>query len=98
MVNEEDHIRLQVLTAGSQLKEAWNIANELDDKLEDKLDIAFSKRWGYLTACPTNLGTGLRVSVMVHLPALNLTNNIGQNVDCCIPAGPGCQRPLWRGQ
>ena len=78
MVNEEDHIRLQVLTAGSQLKEAWNIANELDDKLEDKLDIAFSKKWGYLTACPTNLGTGLRVSVMVHLPALNLTNNIGR--------------------
>jgi len=78
MVNEEDHIRLQVLTAGLQLKEAWGIASELDDILEDKLDIAFSKRWGFLTACPTNLGTGLRASVMVHLPALNLTNNIGK--------------------
>ena len=75
MVNEEDHIRLQVLKPGMQLNKAWEIASEIDDRLEQKLDFAFSERWGYLTACPTNVGTGLRASVMVHLPALNFTNN-----------------------
>src|SRR5689334_16892657 len=73
MVNEEDHLRLQVLRSGLQLKEAWTEADRLDDSLQEHLDFAFSQRFGFLTACPTNLGTGLRVSVMLHPPALKLT-------------------------
>lgn len=76
MINEEDHLRLQVLIPGFQLNKAWEIANSLDDLFEEKLDFAFSEKWGYLSSCPTNTGTGLRASVMVHLPALNMTNNI----------------------
>src|SRR5256885_3429553 len=76
MVNEEDHLRLQVLRSGLQLKEAWNEADRLDDELQEHLEFAFSQRFGFLTACPTNLGTGLRVSVMLHLPALKLTSDI----------------------
>ncbi len=76
MVNEEDHLRLQVLRSGMQIDEAYTEVNALDDKLESKLEVAFSDRWGYLTACPTNIGTGLRVSVMMHLPALRLTGEI----------------------
>lgn len=72
MLNEEDHLRIQVLLPAFQLKEAWEIANKLDDVLEEKLDFAFNEDKGYLTACPTNLGTGLRASVMVHLPALGI--------------------------
>jgi protein arginine kinase len=78
MINEEDHIRIQVLIPGLQLEEAWEIANNLDDLFEAKLDYAFSEKWGYLSACPTNVGTGMRTSVMVHLPALNMTNNINR--------------------
>lgn len=76
MVNEEDHIRLQVLQSGFQLQEAWHICSKVDDELEQRLDYAFSPQLGYLTACPTNVGTGLRVSVMLHLPALVLTRHI----------------------
>jgi protein arginine kinase len=76
MVNEEDHLRLQVLRSGLQLKEAWAEADKLDDALQEHIDFAFSQRFGFLTACPTNLGTGLRVSVMLHLPALKLTGDI----------------------
>jgi len=76
MVNEEDHIRLQVLQSGFQLNEAWNICNRIDDELEQRLDYSFSPQLGYLTACPTNVGTGMRVSVMLHLPALVLTRHI----------------------
>lgn len=76
MINEEDHLRLQVLSSGLQLQEAWRQAGRLDDQLEQKLDFAFSSRLGYLTACPTNVGTGLRVSVMMHLPALVITRQI----------------------
>ncbi len=76
MVNEEDHLRLQVLRSGLQLEEAWEQINKIDDGLESKLDWAFSPRFGYLTACPTNVGTGIRVSVMLHLPALKLTGEI----------------------
>ncbi|MFP4662373.1 MAG: protein arginine kinase [Halanaerobiales bacterium] len=78
MINEEDHIRIQVLNPGLQLNKAWELANNLDDQLEEKLDFAFSEKWGYLSTCPTNVGTGLRASVMVHLPALNFTKNIGR--------------------
>jgi protein arginine kinase len=76
MVNEEDHLRLQVLRSGLQLEEAWEQINRVDDALESKLDFAVHPRFGYLTACPTNVGTGIRVSVMLHLPALKLTGEI----------------------
>jgi protein arginine kinase len=76
MINEEDHVRLQVLRSGMQLQEAWHQISRIDDVLEESLPIAFSKRFGYLTACPTNVGTGIRVSVMLHLPALKLTGEI----------------------
>jgi protein arginine kinase len=76
MVNEEDHLRIQVLRSGLQLEEAWEQINGIDDALEGKLDFAFHSRFGYLTACPTNVGTGIRVSVMLHLPALKLTGEI----------------------
>lgn len=76
MVNEEDHLRMQVLRSGFQLGEAFNQINRIDDVLEDTLEFAYSRRFGYLTACPTNVGTGIRVSVMLHLPALKLTGEI----------------------
>ncbi len=76
MVNEEDHLRIQVMQSGLDLTEAWQRINELDDRLESVLTYAFHQPIGYLTACPTNLGTGLRVSVMVHLPALVITKQI----------------------
>jgi protein arginine kinase len=76
MVNEEDHLRIQVMRCGMQLQQAFEQANAIDDSLEGKLDYAFSQRFGYLTACPTNVGTGLRVSVMLHLPGLKLTGEI----------------------
>ncbi len=74
MVNEEDHLRLQVLLPALQLKEAWSMASQVDDLLESKLDYAFDEQYGYLTCCPTNVGTGLRASVMMHLPAIAMTN------------------------
>lgn len=76
MVNEEDHLRVQVLRPGLALHEAWQGASDIDDQLEGGLDMAFSPRFGYLTACPTNVGTGVRMSVMLHLPALRLTGEI----------------------
>lgn len=78
MVNEEDHLRMQVLLPGDQLNEAHRLAMALDDTLEAKLDFAYRENQGYLTACPTNVGTGLRASVMVHLPALVMTNQVQQ--------------------
>jgi protein arginine kinase len=74
MVNEEDHLRMQVMKSGFQIEEAWQQIDGLDDALDGQLDFAFHPKYGYLTACPTNVGTGLRVSVMLHLPALRLTN------------------------
>jgi len=76
MVNEEDHLRIQVLRSGLQLEEAWEQISGIDDTLESKLDFSFHPRFGYLTACPTNVGTRIRVSVMLHLPALKLTGEI----------------------
>lgn len=76
MVNEEDHLRIQVLRAGFQLKKTWNAINDLDSALEDRLDYAFSPTLGYLTACPTNLGTAMRASAMMHLPALVISNQM----------------------
>lgn len=76
MLNEEDHIRLQVIKSGLCLDEAYTIADELDNKLSQKLNFAFSEKLGYLTQCPTNLGTGMRASVMLHLPALQKTRAV----------------------
>ncbi len=70
MVNEEDHIRLQVLSPGLSFQEAYRQASEIDEKLDERLGFAFHQTLGYLTQCPTNLGTGMRASVMLHLPAL----------------------------
>jgi len=76
MINEEDHLRMQALRPGLQLRQAWNAIDRLDTALEKKLDYAFSNELGYLTACPTNLGTGIRVSAMLHLPGLVLAEHI----------------------
>jgi len=76
MVNEEDHLRIQVLKSGFQLGETWEIIDELDDAIDRQVNYAFSLELGYLTACPTNVGTGMRASVMLHLPALLFTRQI----------------------
>ncbi len=76
MINEEDHLRLQVLRSGFALDSCWQEINRIDDALEEHVAFAFHDRLGYLTACPTNVGTGIRVSVMLHLPALVLTKEI----------------------
>jgi protein arginine kinase len=78
LINEEDHLRMQALRPGLQLKQAWNTIESVDSKLEKKLEYAFSPELGYLTACPTNLGTGIRVSAMLHLPGLVLAEQINQ--------------------
>ena len=70
MINEEDHLRLQVFSSGMDLENLKNLIVEIDEKIDGLLDYAFSEQYGYLTACPTNVGTGMRASVMVHLPAL----------------------------
>jgi len=76
MINEEDHLRIQVMHSGLDLDGAWQQINGLDDLIEAQTTYAFNERLGYLTACPTNVGTGLRVSVMLHLPALVITGQI----------------------
>jgi len=76
MVNEEDHLRIQVFRSGLRLPEAAEQLSAIEEKLEDRLDFAFHSRYGYLTACPTNVGTALRVSVMLHLPALKMTGQL----------------------
>lgn len=76
MINEEDHIRLQVMRSGFALDECWRDIDRLDDALEQRVSYAFSEEFGYLTACPTNVGTGMRASVMLHLPALVLTKQV----------------------
>jgi len=78
MINEEDHLRIQVMQSGFNLFEAWNIINRVDDSLAQELPFSFSSEWGYLTACPTNTGTGMRGSVMLHLPALVMTRQINR--------------------
>ncbi|MBR5245897.1 MAG: protein arginine kinase [Clostridia bacterium] len=76
MLNEEDHIRIQIMKSGFALDEAYEVADEIDDLLGSKLEYAFDERIGYLTQCPTNLGTGMRASVMLHLPALTMNGQI----------------------
>lgn len=76
MINEEDHLRIQVMHSGFDLQSAWERINELDDQIESQVRYAYHQQYGYLTACPTNVGTGMRVSVLVHLPALVITQQI----------------------
>jgi len=76
MINEEDHLRMQVLRSGLQLDECWATISAIDNAVEQYVDFAFHARFGYLTACPTNVGTGIRVSAMLHLPALKLANEM----------------------
>lgn len=78
MINEEDHIRLQVFSSGLDLENLKNLIVEIDEKLDGMLHYAASEQYGYLTACPTNVGTAMRASVMVHLPALTVTGNINK--------------------
>lgn len=87
MLNEEDHLRIQCLLPGLQLEKTWQLANGIDDDLEKTLDFAFSEQLGYLTACPTNVGTGLRASVMLHLPGLTILNRISSIIDAIAKLG-----------
>lgn len=87
MVNEEDHLRIQAMTPGLSLTEAFAKADAADDALESKNDFAFTEQMGYLTSCPTNLGTGLRASVMLHLPALVLTGQINMFINAATQLG-----------
>ncbi len=77
LVNEEDHLRIQAVVAGFDPAGALDLANRVDDALEEEFAYAFDPEWGYLTSCPTNMGTGMRLSVMVHLPALQQLKQIG---------------------
>jgi len=76
MINEEDHLRIQILASGLQLSEQYDRIARVDNMLEEKIHYAFSSRYGFLTACPTNVGTGIRVSVMLHLPALKMSGQL----------------------
>nr|WP_028552046.1 protein arginine kinase [Paenibacillus sp. UNC451MF] len=87
MVNEEDHLRIQCLCPGFQIKEAWDMANQIDDLFEIQLDYAFDEKRGFLTSCPTNVGTGIRASVMIHLPALVLTQQINRILSAITQVG-----------
>lgn len=78
MVNEEDHLRIQVMQSGLALRDVWRLIDKLDDELSMVLPFAYSTEWGYLTCCLTNTGTGMRASVMVHLPALVITKQINK--------------------
>lgn len=76
MINEEDHMRMQCIDAGLTLRDIWKTADALDSELGSMLPYAYDSRWGYLTACPTNVGTGMRASCLIHLPALVMSNEI----------------------
>lgn len=78
MINEEDHLRIQVMRSGLNLVQAFEIINAIDDALSKELNYAYTPQWGYLTACPTNTGTAMRGSVMMHLPALVMTKQINK--------------------
>src|SRR5262245_1417004 len=76
MINEEDHLRIQVMHSGLDLQNAWNQIDRIDTLISEQVRCAYHPRLGFLTACPTNVGTGVRVSVMLHLPALVITRQI----------------------
>lgn len=87
MVNEEDHIRIQCLFPGFQLGKAWQLASQIDDWLEKHMPFAFDESCGYLTSCPTNVGTGIRASVMIHLPALAMTQQLSRFIPAITQVG-----------
>lgn len=87
MMLEEDHLRLQIILGGFRLKEAWELADKVDNVIEENVNYAFSEEFGYLTACPTNTGTGMRASVMMHLPALTMTNNMNKIISSASALG-----------
>ncbi|WP_375140453.1 protein arginine kinase [Cohnella herbarum] len=87
MINEEDHLRIQCLSSGFQVHEAWDAASKIDDIFEEQVDYAFDEKHGYLTSCPTNVGTGIRVSVMMHLPALVMTGQINRILSAVTQVG-----------
>ena len=87
MVNEEDHLRMQSIRSGLQLKQAFKLVDKIDSALEGKLEFAFDQRLGYLTACPTNVGTGMRASAMLHLPGLVLSELINQVIQAVSKIG-----------
>ncbi|MFC4778066.1 protein arginine kinase [Paenibacillus sp. GCM10023252] len=87
MINEEDHLRIQCLYPGFQIKEAWALASKVDDIFEEAVDYAFDEKRGYLTTCPTNVGTGIRCSVMMHLPSLVLTQQINRILSAITQVG-----------
>jgi protein arginine kinase len=84
---EEDHIRLQIIKSGLAIDEAYETADKVDDVIEESVTYAFDEEFGYLTACPTNAGTGLRASVMLHLPALTMTDNINRVISSAANIG-----------
>jgi len=87
MINEEDHLRMQAIRSGLQLKQAFKLVDKIDSALEGKLQFAYDQRLGYLTACPTNVGTGLRASAMLHLPGLVLSDLINQVIQAVSKIG-----------
>lgn len=87
MMNEEDHLRIQCMVSGFDLVEPFSLASQIDDVIESKLDLAFHEQIGYLTSCPTNLGTGLRASVMMHLPGLVFTRQISKIINASTQLG-----------
>ncbi|MBN3523782.1 protein arginine kinase [Paenibacillus apiarius] len=87
MINEEDHLRIQCLYPGLQIREAWEQASRIDDVFETHVDYAFDEKRGYLTSCPTNVGTGIRASVMMHLPALVMTQQINRILQAVTQVG-----------
>jgi len=87
MVNEEDHLRIQCILPGFQLEKAWDLASKIDDLLEERLNYAYDEKLGYLTCCPTNLGTGIRASVMLHLPALVMNGQMNSIIEAVSKVG-----------
>ncbi len=87
MVNEEDHLRVQSIFPGIQLEKAYKVCDEIDSLIAEKADYAFDDKYGYLTSCPTNIGTGMRASVMLHLPALVMTGYMKSILESCNKVG-----------
>lgn len=86
-VNDEDHLRIQVIMPGAQFMKAWKAADEIDSRIESEVQYSFDQKVGYLTSCPSNVGTGLRISAMLHLPALVITGEIGKTICALAQAG-----------
>ena len=95
MINEEDHLRIQCLATGMQLSETWEVCSSLDDLLSETIDFSWDENIGYLTSCPTNIGTAIRTSVMMHLPALTRQAILSRSLKLWGSLNGG-QRYVWR--